>query len=106
MLWTTARFREENPKAYAALLSALKEAVEIIRIDPEHAARIYLEMERSKLEPAFVRELVTDPEDPFTIVPQRTFAFIEFMQRTGRLNKRFSSWKDMFFPEIHDQPGS
>jgi NitT/TauT family transport system substrate-binding protein len=106
MLWTTARFREENPKAYAALLSALKEAVEIIRTDPEHAARTYLEMEKSKLETTYVRELVTDAEDPFTIVPQRTFAFIEFMQRTGRLNKRFSSWKDMFFPEIYDQPGS
>ncbi len=106
MLWTTGKFRAENPKVYAALLAALKEAIDIIRKDPDRAARIYIETEKSNLEPAFVRELITDPDDIFTIVPERTFAFVEFMQRTGRLKGRFSGWKDLFFPEIHDQPGS
>jgi hypothetical protein len=28
------------------------------------------------------------------------------MQRTGRLKGPFNGWKDLFFPEIHDQSGS
>jgi len=106
MLWTTAKFRKDNPKAYAAFLSALDEAMETIRKDPDRSARIYLEMEKAKMELAFVRELVSDPDDIFTTVPRSTFTFVEFLQRTGRLGKRFSGWKDMFFPEIHGQPGS
>jgi NitT/TauT family transport system substrate-binding protein len=106
MLWATDKFRTENPKSYAALLFALKESMDIIRTDPDRAAQVYMEMEGAKLDPAFVRELITDPEDPFTIVPEQTFAFVEFMQRTGRLKGRFAGWKDLFFPEIHDQPGS
>ena len=106
MLWTTGKFRKENPKAYAAFLSALDEAMEIIRKEPDRAAQIYLEMEKSKMDPAFVRELIGDPDDIFTTAPRSTFAFVEFLQRTGRLSKRFSGWKDLFFPEIHGQPGS
>jgi NitT/TauT family transport system substrate-binding protein len=106
LLWTTGKFRSENPKAYVTLLSALKEAIDIIHKDPDYAARIYIEMENAKLEPSEVREWITDPDDAFTIVPERTFAFVEFMQRTGRLKGRFSGWKDLFFPEIHNENGS
>jgi NitT/TauT family transport system substrate-binding protein len=106
MLWTTGKFRLENPKIYATLLSALKEAMDIIRNDPDRVAQIYAEIEKPKMDLALVRELVADPDDIFTIVPERTFAFVGFMQRTGRLKRRASSWKDMFFPEIYDQPGS
>jgi NitT/TauT family transport system substrate-binding protein len=106
LLWTTGRFRSENPKAYASLLAALKEAIDIIGKDPDYAARVYIEAEKQKFEPAVVREWITDPGDIFTIVPERTFALVEFMQRTGKLKGRFSGWKDLFFPEIHNENGS
>ena len=106
MVWTSGKFRAENPKAYAAFFDALKEAIDIIRNDPDHAARVYSEMENSKLDPVLIRALVADPEDIFTMVPEHTFDFVDFMQRTGRLRGRFNGWKDLFFPEIHSQPGS
>jgi NitT/TauT family transport system substrate-binding protein len=84
----------------------LKESIDIIRNDPDHAAQVYREMENSKLDPVLIRAIVADPEDIFTIVPEHTFDFVDFMQRTGRLKGRFNGWKDLFFPEIHGQPGS
>ena len=39
MLSTTARYREANPAAYKAVIAALEEANELIRSDPQAAAR-------------------------------------------------------------------
>ena len=47
-----------------------------------------------------------DPEDGYAIVPHHTFALVQFMQRTGKLKRQFSGWKDLFFPEIHGENGS
>jgi NitT/TauT family transport system substrate-binding protein len=30
----------------------------------------------------------------------------DFMQRIGRLKRRPGSWRDLFFPEARDLPGS
>jgi hypothetical protein len=63
MVWTTGKFRAENPTAYAAFFDALKESIDIISTDPDHAAQVYTEMENSKLDPVLIRALVADPED-------------------------------------------
>ena len=32
--------------------------------------------------------------------------YAEFMQRVGAIKEKAGSWKDLFFPEIHDKSGS
>jgi NitT/TauT family transport system substrate-binding protein len=32
--------------------------------------------------------------------------FADFMHRVGRIATKPESWKDLFFADIHDQPGS
>jgi NitT/TauT family transport system substrate-binding protein len=32
--------------------------------------------------------------------------FTDFMVKTGAIKTRPTSWMDLFFAEIHDQPGS
>jgi NitT/TauT family transport system substrate-binding protein len=81
MVWTTGKFRTENPKAYTAFFNALKNSIDSIRNDPHHAAQVYSEMENSKLDPVLIRAIVADPEDIFTMVPEHTFDFVDFMQR-------------------------
>ncbi|MCC7484249.1 MAG: ABC transporter substrate-binding protein, partial [Burkholderiales bacterium] len=44
--------------------------------------------------------------DHFTIVPQNVMKFTEFLHRVGVVKRKPASWKEMFFPEVADLPGS
>ena len=32
--------------------------------------------------------------------------YADFMHRVGTIKKQPESWQELFFPEIHDRPGS
>ena len=105
-VYATAKFRDENPKVYAAMVAALREAMDLINRDKQAAARVYIEEEKSKLSPDFVYKLISNPQFNFTIAPQGFMKFAEFMQKTEALKVKPSSWKDVFFPEVHGENGS
>jgi NitT/TauT family transport system substrate-binding protein len=106
MLSTTTAFREQNPKAYAAVLKALDLAVDVIIDDKQGAAEILL---ASTAESGFSSEeivaLLKDPNVKFTTTPENVMKYAEFMQQVGSIQKRPASWKDLFFPEVHELPG-
>jgi NitT/TauT family transport system substrate-binding protein len=106
MVWTTGKFRGENPRAYKAFLAALEEASQSINADKHRAAEIYLKQEKSTLPLDFVEKLVGDPDNYFTTTPENTMPYVDFLKRTGRLKREYKSWKDLFFAEIHDKAGS
>jgi len=107
MLSTTSSFRDKNPKAYAAVLKALDDAIDVIIDDKEGAADILLE---STGQSSFSREemiaLMKDPSVKFTTTPENVMKYAEFMAGAGTMTKRPASWKDFFFPEVHALPGS
>lgn len=107
MLSTTTRFREENPKVYGAVLAALRDAQDRIVADPAAAARTLL---RAEGEGGFTVEeiaaVLTDPDVHFTATPQNTMKYASFMHDIGSITHRPASWKDLFFPDIHDLPGN
>ncbi|CPR21354.1 ABC transporter substrate-binding protein [Brenneria goodwinii] len=106
VLYTTQKFHDENPKTYRAFYDALAEAAEIIKADKAAAAETYIRVEKSRLDPALVKRIVEDPEIDFTITPERTYVYAEKLHQLGILKNKADSWKDYFFSEIHDQPGS
>ncbi|BES84274.1 sulfonate ABC transporter substrate-binding protein [Pectobacterium araliae] len=106
VLYTTQKFHDENPKTYRAFYEALKEASQIVKADKAAAAETYIRVEKSKLDPELVKRIVSDPEIDFTITPERTYVYAEKLQQLGVLKNKAASWKDYFFAEIHDQPGS
>lgn len=107
MLSTTARYRERNPAAYAAVLAALEEANELIRSDPQAAAQILFAAESAAgFSVDELVEVLRDPDIRFTTTPENTEKYAEFMQEIGSIETRPESWRDMFFPEIHGAPGS
>jgi NitT/TauT family transport system substrate-binding protein len=107
MLSTTARYREANPEAYAAVLAALGEANEFIRANPEQAAEILFAAEAGAgFTVAELSEVLRDPDIEFTTTPANTLKYAQFMQEIGSIENRPESWRDLFFPEIHDTPGS
>jgi NitT/TauT family transport system substrate-binding protein len=106
MIWGKAAFRDANPKVYGAFLSALKEAIELIKADPKEAARIYLTEDESKLDEALVLGIITDPQTRFTTQPLGITKYSDFMFRTGAIKVKPASWKDLFFADIHGEDGS
>ena len=106
LIWTTAAFREKNPRGFKAVLAAIEEAVAFIAADPTAAAKLWIEVEKSRLDPAFIEKIIRDPENVFTTTPQNTMKYAEFMHRTGSIKELPASWKDLFFAEVHDKAGS
>jgi NitT/TauT family transport system substrate-binding protein len=107
MLSTTARFREANPGAYAAVLAALEEANELIRNDPRAAAEILFAAESAAgFSVDEIAEVLRDPDIRFTTTPENTLKYAEFMRTIGSIEHGPSSWRELFFPEIHGAPGS
>jgi NitT/TauT family transport system substrate-binding protein len=107
MLSTTARFRDANPAAYAAVLAALEEANEIIRSDARAAAEILFAAESAAgFSVEELVEVLRDPDIRFTTTPENTEKYADFMLSIGSIENRPSSWRDLFFPEIHGAPGS
>lgn len=104
-IWTTAKFRKENPSAYGAVLAALEEATEFIKANRAGAARIFLKLDQSKLPQDFVEQMLADPDILYSTVPQNLEKYSDFLFRTGSI-KAQPKWRDLFFPELHDRPGS
>ncbi len=105
VLYSSAAFHDENPKTYAAFYAALREAAQWINANKEKAAETFIRQQSSKLSPQLVLEIINDPENDFTIVPQNTFVYAQELHKLGVLKNEASSWKDYFFPEAYGDNG-
>ena len=106
VIYTTQKFHDENPKTYRAFYNALSEAAKIINADKNAAAETYIRVEKSRLPRPLVEKIVNDPDTEFTISPQRTFIYAEKLHELGVLKNKADSWKDYFFNEAWENPGS
>ena len=104
--WTSKKFRDNNPVLYKALIAALKEATDIINKDKAAAGALWIEDSKSKLPPDFVAKIVAGPQVHWTLTPENTIKYADFMASVGTLKVKASSWKDYFFPEVYDLKGS
>jgi NitT/TauT family transport system substrate-binding protein len=105
--WATTKFHQKNPKTYQAFVDALAEAQAFINTKPAEAARIYLEMSADKrLTQDVLVSLLANPDYKYTNVPQNVMKYADFMFRTGAMKTKPASWRDLFFPNVHNTPGS
>jgi NitT/TauT family transport system substrate-binding protein len=105
-VWTTAKFRSENPKIYAAFVAALDESMKIINGNKNAAAETYLRLAKSKLSLESVEKLLDDPKIVFTTTPNNVIKYADFMYKIGSIKVKPQSWKDLFFPNAYNLPGS
>jgi NitT/TauT family transport system substrate-binding protein len=105
-IWCSAKFRDSNPKMYQAFVAALKEATEILNKDKQKGANYWIEDSKSKLSPEMVGKIVSGPQVRWTMVPENTIKYADFMASVGRLKEKPASWKDYFFPEAYGMNGS
>ena len=106
LAYSTVKFREDNPKTYGAFVAALKEAVAFIEANKKAAADTYIRVEKSKLDPELILSIVDSPDVLFTVTPERTFVYADFLSRTGAIKTKPASWKDYFFDDLAGAGGS
>jgi NitT/TauT family transport system substrate-binding protein len=106
MVWATDKFRKENPKTYKAVMDAMREATDSINKDKRRAAQIYSDEGGGKEKVDFLLKIMEDPQVHYTLAPERIFPYAQFMHKVGIIKHDPKSWKDLFFPEVYDQPGS
>jgi NitT/TauT family transport system substrate-binding protein len=106
VIGASTKFRNENPKAYKAFYEALKEAIETINKDKRAAAKIYLEQAKDTKDTVDdIYGMISAPNYMYTLTPQKVGKTAEFMHKIGAIKNKPSSWKDFFFPEVHNLPG-
>jgi NitT/TauT family transport system substrate-binding protein len=106
VVFGSRKFHDANPRLVRAFIAALDEAEQLIGKDKKTAAEIYLAATK---EPQTVQECIDMLEAPnvvYSVTPYATAKFADFMYKTGVLKTKPESWKEFFFEEVHDLPGS
>ena len=106
LVWTTAKFHDQNPKLYRAFYDALDDAMAFINGNKKAAAELWIAAEHSKLTLPFIMRILDDPENVYTTVPEKVMKYAEFMHKTGAIRVAPAKWTDLFFPEIQGKSGS
>jgi NitT/TauT family transport system substrate-binding protein len=106
MSYARTKFYDANPKLSAAFVAAADEAATFIAANKREAARIYISLAKVKTtEDEFMR-MLDDPDTRFSAAPDGVMKYAEFMQAIGTLKRKPESWKEAFFPPVHDRPGN
>jgi NitT/TauT family transport system substrate-binding protein len=106
VLWASSKFAKENPKLLAAFVKALEEGTTFIRTDRDAAAALYLRFSKEKTPPKEIVDFLSDPYIEYTLTPKNVWRYSNFMARIGAIKVRPTSWRDLFFANIHDKSGS
>jgi sulfonate transport system substrate-binding protein len=105
--FSTVKFHDANPKMFAAVVAAIDDAVTFINKDHKAAAELYLrETKEKNLTVDELVKMLNDPTFVFSTAPRSTMKLAEAMFRNGSIKTKPASWKDYFFSEVHNLPGS
>jgi NitT/TauT family transport system substrate-binding protein len=106
VIWTTSKFYNENPKVYAAFVAALDEAISMINKDKSWAAESYLRISKDKDTRENILKMLNDPKILYSTTPQNVMKYVNFMYKIKSIKVKPDSWKDLFFPNVQNLPGS
>jgi NitT/TauT family transport system substrate-binding protein len=98
VVWTTSKFRKDNPKIYAAFVKALDEAMVMIGKDKKWAAETYLRVSKDKDTVDNVLAMLNDPEIIFTTKPQNIMKYVDFMHEINAIKIKPDDPAQLFFP--------
>jgi NitT/TauT family transport system substrate-binding protein len=106
LAYSTTKFYTENPKTVRAFLAAYNEAVGLIKNDPKAAAEAYLSLVKERATVDEVVAIFTQPGAIYQAEPVRTMVYADYMAKAGFIKPAPASWRDYFFPLLHDRNGS
>jgi len=101
VITTSSKFREANPKAYRAVIAAMREAIDTINKDKRAASKAYLEAANdTKNSIDDIYAMISDKDYAYTLQPQKVFATAQFMAKIGSIKQAPASIDDLFFGDI------
>jgi len=104
--WTSTQFHDKNPVLYKVLLAAFNEATEKINKDVRPASQYWIDGVKSKMSVDKVAAIASGKDVKWTTVPENTVKYAAFMHAVGTIKVMPADWKELFFPEVHQLPGS
>jgi len=106
VIWAASKLYEGEPKIVQAFLSAMRIAMKEINDDPAGSAALWVKADKSKLTPAEAEKIIRDPENKWTMTPEKVMMVADYMGRVKMIPVAPKTWKDMFIDAVHDLPGS
>lgn len=106
VLYTTEKFRNDNPKTYQAFVAALAEAAEFAQKDKAAAADTYIRVTKAKISKEDLLKIIDNEQFQFSVTPTGTLQLAEFLHRVGALKNKPASWQDYFFADPRLGQGS
>jgi NitT/TauT family transport system substrate-binding protein len=104
--FSSRRFVDANPKLTAAFVAAMEDACALIAKDKRKAAEIYNAVAKVKQPVDETLKILNDPNTKFSVVPEGTMRYAEFMARVGTIKAKPASWKEFFFAPVNGMAGS
>ena len=106
-MYNTERWKTENPGLYECVWKSFRTAIDWINEDKKRGAELYHRFTRSKLDKDDVIRMLTTPgEMDYSVQPERTMQFAEFLHSVGAVKNKAGSWKDYYWENNYDQDGS
>lgn len=106
VFFATAKFRDANPTVIQAFVNATRTASAFIADHPREAVDIYLAATHEKYKPDDLLQIIGDGSKSFDTTPVGIKRIADHMADIKTTRTRLTSWKDCFFPEVHDRPGN
>ncbi len=105
-VWTTKKWKDDNPKTFLVVAKALDESVDIINSDLKAAAELYVRFTKSKYSVDEIHEMLKSGYITYTKVPKSTKVVADFLLKRGAMKTKLNSWKDAYWEYVHDLDGS
>jgi NitT/TauT family transport system substrate-binding protein len=106
VVFGTTKFHDANPKALAAFRAALDEAMKSIAQNKRAAAELYLAATKEKYTVDEILATINQPNVVYSMAPDNTMKLANFMVKIGLIKDKPATWKDFFFPEVHNLNGT
>jgi NitT/TauT family transport system substrate-binding protein len=108
MVSTTQKFRDENPKVYAAFVAALREAQEMIKSDKRGAAEVLIASMGGGTAWSVdsMVAILDDPGTKYTTKPENVMKYALFMNDIGSIKNRPKAITELFFEEADVASGN
>jgi NitT/TauT family transport system substrate-binding protein len=101
LVTTSEKFYNANPKLVALIIQSLKEANEWIAANKKEAARLYLEVSKSKEPVELIETIIGKPDSVYSTKPLNVTAYSDFLYEIGTIKSKPTE-RDLFFPKVFE----